>query len=71
MKRERRIYDAAFKTKVVQLSKESTNISELARELGIKVTLLYKWRKEHEEFGESSFSGKVNLLKKIHITNFC
>ncbi len=43
MKRERRIYDAAFKTKVVQLSKERANISELVRELDIKVTLLYKW----------------------------
>lgn len=52
MKRDRKTYDPAFKTKAVQLSNERTNISELARELGIKVTLLYKWRKEHEEFGE-------------------
>ena len=37
------------------------NISELARELGIKVTLLYKWRKENEEFGEGSFPGKGNF----------
>ena len=58
MKRERKIYDPAFKTKAVQLSNERENISELARELGIKVTLLYKWRKE---FGEGSFPGKGNL----------
>jgi transposase len=38
MKRERTIYDSTFNTKAVQLD----NISELARELGIKVTLLYK-----------------------------
>jgi transposase len=37
------------------LSNERTNISELARELGIKVTVLYKWRKEYEEFNEGSF----------------
>lgn len=55
MKRERKIYDAAFKTKAVQLSNGRTNISELARELGIAVTLLYKWRKEYEEFGEAAF----------------
>lgn len=61
MKRERKIYDPAFKTKAVQLSNESSNISELARELGIKVTLLFKWRKEYEEFGEGSFPGKGNL----------
>lgn len=71
MKRERKIYDPAFKTKVVELSKERTNISELARELGIAVALLYKWRKEYEEFGEVSFPGNGNLKlaaeqEKIH-----
>ena len=57
MKRERKTYDPAFKTKAVQLSNERTNVSELARELGVKVTLLYKWRKEYEEFGRK-FSWK-------------
>ncbi|WP_312903152.1 IS3 family transposase [Chryseobacterium taichungense] len=71
MKRERKIYDPSFKTKAVQLSKERTNVSELARELGIAVTLLYKWRKEYEEFGEGSFPGNGNLKltpdqEKIH-----
>lgn len=61
MKRERKIYDPAFKNKAVQLSNERANISELARELGIAVTLLYKWRKEYEEFGEGSFPGNGNL----------
>jgi len=32
----------------------------LARELGIRVTLLYQWRKEQEKFGEGSFPGKGN-----------
>lgn len=71
MKQERKIYDPAFKTKAVQLSNERTNISELARELGIKASLLYKWRKEHEEFGSGSFpgNGKLKLTieqEKIH-----
>ncbi|MEG2079577.1 transposase [Chryseobacterium sp.] len=71
MKQERKIYDPAFKTQAVQLSKERNNISELARELGIKVTLLYKWRKEFEEFGAGSFPGNGNLKltpeqEKIH-----
>ena len=64
-------YDPAFNTKAVQLSNERANISELAKELGIRVTLLYKWRKEYEEFGEGSFPGKGNLKltleqEKIH-----
>lgn len=62
MKCERKIYDPAFNTKAVQLSNERDNISELARELGIKVTLLYKWRKEYEEFGEGSFPGTVDEI---------
>ena len=53
------------------MSCERTKISELARELGITVQQLYKWRKEFEEFGEGSFSGKGNLKltsekEKIH-----
>lgn len=71
MKRERKIYASAFKTRAVQLSKERINVSELARELGVAVTLLYKWRKEYEEFREGSFPGNGNLKQtpeqeKIH-----
>lgn len=42
MKRERKIYDSAFKTKAVQLSYDRNNTSELVRELGIKAMFLYK-----------------------------
>ena len=71
MKQVRKIYDKAFKEKAVQLSYDRTNISELARELGITAPQLYKWRKEFEEFGEGSFPGKGNLKltpeqEKIH-----
>ena len=71
MKQVRKIYDKAFKEKSVQLSYERTNVSELARELGITAPQLYKWRKEFEEFGEGSFPGKGNLKltpeqEKIH-----
>lgn len=39
MTRKRKIYDASFKTKAVELSNERTNISELARELEIKTNI--------------------------------
>ena len=42
MTKERKIYDAAFKIKAVELSNERSNITELARELGIRVSMLYK-----------------------------
>lgn len=61
MKKERKIYDRAFKMHAVTLSNERSNVSELARELGIRPTLLYKWRKEQLDFGEGSFPGKGNL----------
>lgn len=57
----RKKYDRAFKERAVQLSKERKNLSDLARELGIFPSQLYKWRKEEEEFGEGSFPGNGNL----------
>ena len=35
MKEVRKIYDKTFKDKAVQLSYDRTNVSELARELGV------------------------------------
>lgn len=61
MKQGRKIYDPAFKIKAVELSNQRSNLSELARELGIKVSLLYKWRKDYQEYGTSSFPGNGNL----------
>ena len=59
----RKTYDRSFKTKAVELSNERSNITELARELGIRVSMLYKWRKEYEKFGTGSFPGK-GILKQ-------
>lgn len=63
MTRERKIYDASFKTTAVELSNERTNISELKREFVIKGSILYKWRKEYQQFGKGSFpvNGKLKI----------
>lgn len=61
MKQTRKIYDRAFKEKAVELSLRRTNVSELARELGITAPQLYKWKKEHLEFGLGSFPGNGNI----------
>ena len=58
MKQVRKIYDKAFKEKAVQLSYGRTNVSKLARQLGIIAPQLNKWRKEFEDFEEGSFPGK-------------
>ena len=61
MKQTRKIYDRAFKEKAVELSLQRINVSELARELGITAPQLYKWKKEHLEFGPGSFPGNGNM----------
>lgn len=61
MKKARTIYDASFKTRAVELSKERENLSELARELGITTGLLYKWRRSYETSGlRPAFPGRGN-----------
>ncbi|WP_395045165.1 transposase [Flavobacterium sp.] len=64
MKTIRKIYSTSFKLKAVELSNEQSNITELARELGIRVTMLNKWRKDYEKFGTGSFpeKGTIKLL---------
>ena len=63
MKQVRKIYDRAFKEKVVQLSYERTYILELSRELVVTAPHLYKWRKEYEEFGQGSFPGNGKVMQ--------
>lgn len=64
MRKQRTHYDKAFKDNAVKLSFERKNVSELAHELGISPSLLYRWRKEYQERGENSFPGNgVRSLK--------
>jgi transposase len=57
MRKQRTHYDKAFKENAVKLSFERKNVSELAHELGVEPLLLYRWRKEYQEKGSSSFPG--------------
>ncbi len=63
MTKQRKIYDAAFKIKAKELNTERSNITELARELGIRVSMLYKWRKDYDKFGTSIYPGN-GILKQ-------
>lgn len=58
-KNDRQRFSREFKLEAVKRSLES-NIpaAEIARELGISITQLYKWREEYERLGvEGSFPG--------------
>lgn len=57
MEKERMQYDRSFKDNAVKLNYDRKNISELAKGLGIPNNLIYRWRKEAEEYGEVSFPG--------------
>ena len=51
-------YPKEFKIEAVRLlNLRDKPASELARELGVKRTLLYRWKEQSEARGESAFSG--------------
>jgi transposase len=58
----RRRYDAQFKLDAVRLIRESDRaISDIARDLGVRRELLYKWKRELEADPTSAFPGKGKL----------
>jgi transposase len=59
---ERRKYDCEFKHQAVQLSEqEGVTVTQIARELGIDVKLLYRWRAEYQRQGKAAFPGQGQL----------
>jgi transposase len=49
METKRKKYSQAYKERAVELSKARGNASSVAQELGIRVTMLYKWQKASSE----------------------
>ena len=58
MIKERQKYDRDFKQKAVELSFARGNAKEIAEELGIRPELLYRWRREYQQYEKNSFPGK-------------
>ena len=54
----RKIHTAEFKRDAVQLARTSGNLSGTARDLGISVSLLRKWRNAQQTNGETAFPGR-------------
>lgn len=58
MKKQGR-YSKEFKLEAIRLLKEGNKpVSELALELGVKRTLLYRWQDQLNEKGESAFHSR-------------
>lgn len=58
--RTRKEYTKEFKEEAVRLAEASNNKSEVARELGIHLSMLRRWKKQMEEHNEKAFPGKGN-----------
>lgn len=56
----RKRYDKEFKRMAVDLCQTQQNRSrkEIAEELGITANMLNRWVREHEKYGDNSFSGQ-------------
>jgi transposase len=61
MKRTRKHYDKEFKEMAVNLVFSGKSSSEVAEDLGIRTELVNRWKREYEQHGTSSFSGKGNM----------
>lgn len=58
MTKTRQKYDREFKQKAVELSYARGNAKEIAEELGVLPELLYRWRREYQQYEKNSFPGK-------------
>ena len=61
MKRERRHYDKEFKQMAVNLCLTGKSTREVAGELGIRIELVRRWKREFEQYDQGSFSGHGNI----------
>tara|TARA_A100001391_G_C4816394_1_gene210014 strand:- start:92 stop:397 length:306 start_codon:yes stop_codon:yes gene_type:complete len=57
LKQPRKKYTKEFKLDVITRSYRVDNIQELARELGLRVSLIYKWRAAYTDSPETAFPG--------------
>lgn len=58
-KRAYKTYSKEFKVEAVRLAAESDQpVTQVARELGLRVNQIYKWRKQLEEKQDGAFPGK-------------
>lgn len=57
-------YPKDFKIEAIRLMDSGSKpISEISMELGVKRTLLYRWRDQAREKGDLAFSGKIGRPK--------
>jgi|JTFN01.1.fsa_nt_gb transposase-like protein len=61
MSSTRRIYDPEFKRNAVMLAEDpDRRVSDVAKSLGIRADLIYRWRKELQKQENLAFPGRGN-----------
>ena len=53
----RRKFTTSFKLNAIKLGEEKENVAQAARELGVKASLIHRWKREQQEFSHNSFPG--------------
>ena len=53
----RRKFTVSFKLQAIKLGEEKQNIAQTGRELGVKASLIHRWKREQQEFTHNSFPG--------------
>jgi len=57
--RKRQVFSPEFKREAVALlGKGDKDVAQLARELGVKRTHLYRWKEELDAYGRKAFPGQ-------------
>lgn len=51
-------YTLEFKQKAVELSYARSNVKQVCEDLDIIPSVLYRWRKELQQYGKNSFPGR-------------
>jgi transposase len=54
----RKTYSREFKAEAVRLAKQNGSQSQTARDLGLPLSVLRRWKKELERDGEKAFPGQ-------------
>lgn len=64
-KRAYKSYTREFKLEAIRLAEASDRpVTQVARELGLRVNQIYKWKKQLEEKQDAAFSGKRGRSRK-------
>ena len=57
MKKRNRNYSTSFKQKAVELSYARGHVKQFCEELDIPYSVLHRWRRESQDYGNNSFPG--------------